>query len=58
MCEFCNMYLSARGTQFGETIGLKKTARGTDMKDCQIIIHKEQKPALMIFDRFGRGCIY
>ena len=55
MCEFCNMYLSARGTQFGKTIGLEKTVSGTDMKDCQIIIHKEQKPALMIFDKFGRG---
>ncbi len=43
-----------KGTQFGKTIGLEKTASGTDMKDCQIIIHKEQKPALMIFDRFGR----
>lgn len=25
------------------------------MKDCQIIIHKDQKPSLVIFDTFGRG---
>lgn len=55
MCEFCKTSLSTKGTQYGKIIKLKMTARDTGMKDCQIIIHKDQNPALMIFDRFGRG---
>lgn len=54
MCEFCKTTTSAKGIRYGKIIGLKKTASNTDMKDCQIIIHKDQKPSLVIFDRLGR----
>lgn len=55
MCEFCNMYISGKGVQYGKTIKFKKTISDTEIKDCQIIIHHEEKPVLMIYDRFGRG---
>ena len=55
MCEFCRTTTSTKGTQYGKIINLKKTASDTGMKDCQIIIHKDQKPSLVIIDKFGRG---
>lgn len=55
MCEFCRTTTSTKGTRYGKIINLKKTASDTDMKDCQIIIHKDQKPSIVIFDKFGRG---
>ncbi len=55
MCEFCKTTISTKGIRYGKTLDLKKTASDTNMKDCQIIIHKDQKPALVIFDRFGRA---
>lgn len=55
MCEFCKTTTSAKGIRYGKIIGLKKTASNTDMKDCQIIIDKDQKPSLVIFDRIGRA---
>lgn len=55
MCEFCETSISAKGVRYGKNLSLKKTASDTDMKDCQIIIHKGQKPSLVIFDRFCRG---
>lgn len=55
MCEFCKTITSTKGVKYGKVVDLKKTASDTDMKDCQIIIHKEQNPALVIFDRFGRA---
>lgn len=55
MCEFCKTTISTKGMRYGKIMGLKKTASNTDMKDCQIIIHKDQKPSLVIFDRLGRS---
>ena len=55
MCEFCKMTLTAKEMQYGKLTELKKTASETDMIDCQILIHKCQKPALVIFDRKGRA---
>lgn len=53
MCDFCEITVSIKGVKYGKIAGLKNTAGSTDIKDCQIIIHKDQNPALMIFDRFG-----
>ena len=55
MCEFCKTIISTKGIRYGKIINLKKTASDTGMKDCQIIIHKDQNPALMIFDGLGRA---
>lgn len=55
MCEFCKMTITAKEMRYGKITDLKKTASETDMKDCQIIIHKGQKPALVIFDRLGKA---
>lgn len=55
MCEFCKTTKNTKEIQYGKILKLKKTASDTDMKDCQIIIHENEKPALMIFDSFGRA---
>jgi hypothetical protein len=50
-CRYCNGQKD-RDVEICEPIKLKKTASETDMKDCQIIKHKGESPALMFFDRF------
>lgn len=55
MCNFCDTTFNGVLTQFGKTIDLKKTAMPTDMKDCQIIIHSNEPPTLVIFDRFRKA---
>lgn len=53
MCEFCEITVNIKGVKYGKIVDLKNTEGSTDIKDCQIIIHKDQNPALAIFDRFG-----
>lgn len=53
MCDFCGITVNIEGVKYGKIVNLKNTAGSTDIKDCQIIIHKDQNPALAIFDRFG-----
>lgn len=52
MCEYCQGNSNGKVT-ICNPIKVKETVSKTDIKDCQIFIHEEDEPALMIFDRFG-----
>ena len=53
MCEFCDKYRSGKGIITGKEMKIKKCASDTDLKDCQIYIHKGDKPAIIIWSKNG-----
>ena len=55
MCEFCDKYHSQKGMIIGKGIAINKCATETDLKDCQVYLHGEDKPSIIIFDKSGMG---
>lgn len=53
MCEFCNKYHSQKGIVTGKEITINKCATDTDLKYCQVYIHTEDKPSIIIWNKNG-----
>lgn len=53
MCEFCDNYHSGKGIITGKEMKIKKCASDTDLRDCQIYIHKGDKPTIIIWGKNG-----
>jgi hypothetical protein len=53
-CNFCHGQKNET-VEICEPVALCKTVSRTEMEDCQIFLHENESPALMIFDRFGCG---
>jgi hypothetical protein len=53
-CNFCHGQKN-KTVEICKPMILHKTVNKTNMKDCQIFLHENENPALMIFDRFGCG---
>ena len=49
MCEFCDKYHSVKGGIAGEEIKINKCSNKTNLTDCQVVISKNDNPALIIF---------
>ena len=49
MCEFCDKYHSVKGGMAGEEIKINKCSNETYLTDCQVVISKDDNPALIIF---------
>ena len=55
MCEFCEPKEIKNGWGVGKEICLYKTASDANIRDVQIMYHKNECPALMVFDTSGRA---
>ena len=53
MCEFCDKYHSTKGMTTGESMEIDKCATETDLKDCQVYLNNNDKPSIIIFDKYG-----
>ena len=49
MCESCNIYHSVKCGIAGEEIKINKCSNETNLTDCQVVISKNDNPALIIF---------
>ena len=49
MCKFCDKYHSVKGGIAGAEIKIDKCSNETNLTDCQVVISKNDNPALIIF---------
>lgn len=53
MCDCCNKFHSTKEITIGKSMEINKCATNTDLKDCQVYLHKDYKPSIIIFDKTG-----
>ena len=53
MCEFCNGKHSTKGMMIGKELKINQCATDTDLRDCQVYLNNNDKPSIIIFDKYG-----